>query len=380
MIYLDHAATSWPKPESVYLAMDSFIREKGGNPGRGAHYLARESVKVIEETRHLLALLFNAEDKKNIVFTANVTAALNLALKGTLKQGDHVLISGMEHNAVARPLYALQKQGVELEIVPCSVGGLIDPDEMESLFRSNTRMVCVLHASNVCGSIMPVQEVAKRARKRGILVLVDAAQTAGAYAIDVQTMGIDFLAFTGHKGLLGPPGTGGLYMAPGIEVEPLVFGGTGSKSYLEEQPHILPERFESGTLNSLGLAGLGAGIKYITAYGLDKIRRYEEGLTAKFLQNLVKIPGIKVYGTRDSARHAPVVSFNLEGWNTEEAAFYLESVHSIATRAGLHCAPLAHKVLGTYPHGTVRVSFGIFNTEEEVQQLLDALVEMSKES
>ena len=379
MPYLDNAATSWPKPEEVYQAVDNVARKQGANPGRSGHRMAVAAGQAIEETRVLLAELLNAPDHRRIIFTLNCTDSLNLALKGLLKPGDHVLVDGMSHNSLVRPLKKLEQEGVRVTFVPREPEpGVMSAATLGPLMTKETRLVALTHASNVNGEIQPLQEFGFFAREHGLVFLVDAAQTAGLYPIDVQTDCIDLLAFPGHKSLLGPLGTGGLYIGPGVELDSLREGGTGFSSEDEEQPHDLPYRYESGTPNAPGIAGLGAGVKYLFRRGTDAVRRHEEELIQRFLAGLEEIRDATIYRTRNGAGQAPVVSFNLGGWNPGELGVILDQAFDIQVRSGLHCAPSAHKILGTFPQGTVRVSVGCFNTEEDIDFALDALRQVSR--
>ncbi len=374
MIYLDNAATSWPKPEAVYQTMDTFLREKGANPGRSGHDMAIAAEKVVEETRVLLARLLNAADEKDIVFTLNCTDSLNLALKGFLRPGDQVITSSIGHNSLTRPLRKLEHQQVGVtRLLPCSEEGFVSPRQIEEAIGPNTRLIAVTHASNVSGVTQPIAEFGEVARRHGLVLLVDAAQTVGTLPIDVQAMNVDLLAFPGHKGLLGPPGTGGLYMSKRVQLEPLKEGGTGTLSESEEQPSGRPHMYESGTPNTVGIAGLGAGIRYLMSRTLADIEIHKKALLDRLLDGLAAMPGISVYGPRDRTRRLSVIAFNIEGWSPDEVGAVLDQAFDIKVRTGLHCAPAAHKVLGTYPHGSVRVSVGCFNTIAEIDSLLDAL-------
>ena len=377
MIYLDNAATSWPKPEAVYEAVDRCLRYYGANPGRGGHRLSLQAGRVILETRELLASLFNVPDSSRLVFTANVTEALNLAVKGLLNRGDHVVLTSMEHNALCRPLWAMEEMGVEQTVVRCSPQGRIEPLDLAAALRSNTRLVCVNHASNVVGTIQPIEVIGRITSGRGIALLVDCAQTAGVLPIDVQKCRIDLLAFTGHKGLMGPPGTGGLYIREGIELRPLKQGGTGTSSEMLLQPTAMPERYESGTPNTAGIAGLGAGVKFILEEGLERIRRHEQRLTAQLIEGLRGIKGVQLYGPLDERLQTAVVSFNLVGWEANEVSCRLDQEYDIATRAGLHCVPLAHQTIGTLDSGTVRVSPGYFSQQWDIEEFLRAVSEIA---
>ncbi len=375
LIYLDNAATSWPKPEQTLLAMERYQRIVGGSPGRSAHRLSIEAGRIVMETRDSLARLFGAEDSFQIVFTKNATEALNLAIGGLLSPGDHVITSAMEHNSVMRPLRALESRGMELAVIPCSPEGELNPDDLLPAIKSATKAVVLTHASNVTGTIMPIREIGNIARKHGVILCVDAAQTAGAMPIHVEEMNIDLLAFTGHKSLFGPQGTGGLYIRKGLEkvISPLLLGGTGSRSEFEQQPDFMPDRYESGTPNTLGLAGLGAGIDYILGRGVDNIRDEEIMLTRRFLDGLKSISGINIYGPGDASRQIPVVSFNIDGMMPSDVSLILDEQFGVMSRPGLHCAPAAHRTIGTFPAGTVRFSFGYFNTVEEIDRALKAV-------
>jgi cysteine desulfurase family protein len=379
MIYLDNAATSWPKPESVYQTMDEFLRTKGGNPGRGSHSMAMAARAVVEETRMLVARLINAPDKDRVIFTLNCTDSLNLGLKGLLKSGDHVITSCIGHNSLVRPLRKLARQGVKITRLPPSVkSGVVSAQDIEEAITKDTKLVVVTHASNVSGVIQPIEEYGAITRKHNRLFMVDAAQTAGKYPIDVQASNIDLLAFSGHKGLLGPPGTGVLYVGERVDLDSLREGGTGSHSELEEQPLELPYRYESGTINSVGIAGLGAGLKYIFSEGLEKIRAHEQFLTYSLIKGLSHIPGVTLYTAKDSAKQAPIISFNIEGYEPGEGGAILDQAFDIKVRSGLHCAPAAHKTLGTYPSGTIRLSPGYFNTVEEIDVTLQAIDKIAR--
>jgi cysteine desulfurase family protein len=377
MIYFDNAATSWPKPPRVLEAMSNFMTEVGGSPGRSAHRLSIEAGRIVYEAREVLARLFNVTDPLRVVFGLNATEALNLALQGVLRAGDHVVTSSMEHNSVMRPLRALEETGqVEITVVPCSSQGFLDPGDLESALRSNTRMIVLNHASNVVGSVLPVGEAGSIARRHGALLLVDAAQTAGAYPLDMNSMGIDLLAFTGHKALFGPQGTGGLCMGQRVavaDIEPVKRGGTGSRSEREEQPEFLPDMCESGTPNTVGLAGLLAGAEYVIHEGVERIRAGEVELTRRLMAGLLEIPGVTVYGGHDAELQTANVSFNIEGLAPSEVGLTLDEDYEVMSRVGLHCAPAAHRTIGTFPVGTVRFSLSYFNTTDEVDEALMAV-------
>lgn len=377
MIYFDNAATSWPKPQEVWQAMEHCIKDAGANPGRAGHRMALEAGRLVDEARELLAGLFNVSHGDRVVFTLNATEALNLALKGLLRSGEHVVTSSMEHNSVTRPLYVLQGRGVEVTKVPCAGDGSLNIKDLEAALRKNTRAIVITHASNVAGTLMPVGDIGALARERGIIFIVDGAQTAGVFELDVSSMNIQLLAFPGHKGLYGPPGTGGLYIAEGIELAPLKEGGTGTQSALPGQPGELPQRFESGTLNSVGIAGLAAGLKFINNEGREKIHSHEMALAGRFLEGAGAVKGLKVYGPRELSRRGPVVSFALEGRGAGKVGAVLDQEYGIACRAGLHCSPDAHRTLGTFEQSLVRFSFSFFNKPGEIDEALGALAEIA---
>ncbi|MFZ5827488.1 MAG: aminotransferase class V-fold PLP-dependent enzyme [Bacillota bacterium] len=372
MIYLDNAATSWPKPPAVKRAVLEALDE-AGNPGRSGHALALASARRVLAAREALAQLLGAPDPARIALTANATGALNLAITGLLRPGDRVVTTAVEHNSVMRPLRALQHQGVELEVVRCSPDGRVDPADVARALRKKTRLLVATHASNVLGAIQPVNELGRLAREAGTLFLVDASQTAGALEIDLASLPVDLLAFTGHKALLGPQGTGGLYLREGLELEPLTRGGTGSASELEEQPEFAPDRYESGTPNVPGLAGLAAAAEYLVAHGVAAVRTREVALTERFLAGLREIPGVVVYGPAEATARTGLVSLNLRGVSSSMLSQALEEGFGVLTRAGLHCAPAAHRTAGTYPDGSVRFSFGAASTSADVDGALEAL-------
>ncbi|MGI6126709.1 MAG: aminotransferase class V-fold PLP-dependent enzyme [Planifilum sp.] len=377
MIYLDNAASTWPKPEGVIRAVTECLEEAGANPGRSGHRMAARASRILGDARRELASLFGIRDPNNILFFANATQAINQALKGFLQPGDHVVTTGWEHNAVARPLEAMRREGrIGVTVIPASPGGAVDPAEVERAIQRETRLIVATHGSNVTGAVMPVEEIGALARKRGVRFLVDAAQTAGNLPIDVETMGIDMLAFPGHKGLYGPQGTGGLYVNPEVSLSPLIQGGTGSRSEQLEHPRGRPEGFESGTPNTPGIAGLAAGVRFVRETGIQKIHRKEMHMAETLRSALSEMEGIAVYTPQGS--RLPVVAFNLEGLDSLEVAAILDTHYDIAVRAGFHCAALAHRSLGTESTGAVRASFGYFNREADVDALLAALQEIRK--
>ncbi|WP_026895553.1 aminotransferase class V-fold PLP-dependent enzyme [Clostridiisalibacter paucivorans] len=378
MIYLDNAATTFPKPRRVYDAVMYAMVDYGANPGRSGHKLALQAGRKIYETRETLAKLFNIDNPMNIVFTCNATESLNLGINGLLNSGDHVITSSMEHNSVLRPLNGLKNLGIETSIIQCDKEGNIDVSKIERAIKENTKAIVMTHASNVTGTIFPIKDIGKIAKKHNIIYMVDSAQTAGVYDLDVKDMNIDLLAFPGHKGLLGPQGTGGLYIREGIDLAEMKKGGTGSKSNEIEQPKILPDRYESGTSNTPGIAGLNDGVNYIVEKGMENIRRHEENLTKRFISGLESIKEITIYGPSDLEKRASVISMNIKDFDSSEVSYILDSSFDIATRSGLHCAPLAHKTLGTMNIGTVRFSIGPFNTEEDIDQAINAVYLISK--
>lgn len=377
-IYLDNAATTYPKPEAVYEAMDHFARHIGGNPGRSGHHRSLESGREVLRAREAICELFSVKDPSRVIFTKNATEALNAAIQGLLRKGGHAVITSLEHNSIWRPLEAMRRDGLATyTIVDCEEDGRLDLKRLEEAFLPSTRLLACTHASNVLGNLLPVEDMAEIAAARGVAFLLDAAQTAGRVEINPESMGITHLAFTGHKELFGPQGTGGLYIAPGWEMEPLSYGGTGSRSESSVQPDFLPDRYESGTLNGHGLAGLRAGVEFVLMHGLKEIRRHEEELTERLLQGLDEIPGATFYGPRSWEKRLGIVSFNLTGFTSSELASLLDDDYGICVRSGLHCSPLSHSTLGTLRIGVVRASFSYLNTSEDVDALLRALQEIA---
>jgi cysteine desulfurase/selenocysteine lyase len=370
---LDNAATSWPKPESVLQEITASIREYGANPGRGGHRMAIRASEKVYECRQNLADLFGITDPLQIVFTSNATESLNIGLKGWLRPGDHVITTSLEHNAVARTLFSLSRSSIQWTPITCAADGSLDVSDIQNAIKKNTRMICTLHASNVTGTIMPIREIGRVAREAGIVFMVDSAQTAGDIPIDVAEDHIDILAFTGHKGLLGPQGIGGLYIRPVIDLNPLKEGGTGSLSESFWQPDFLPDRYESGTLNTPGIAGLNEGVKYILQTGINNIRSHEKQLTAYMLHGLQEIKNVKVYGTDDPDQRTGVLSITIKGKDCNEVCCELDEKYEIAVRGGIHCAPLAHKIIGTASIGTIRFSIGVFNTMQDIDSALKAV-------
>jgi cysteine desulfurase/selenocysteine lyase len=375
--YLDNAATSFPKPEAVYAAMDRAARTSLANPGRAGHRMAIASERILDDGRHRLNQIFHGKDPEHFVFTLNCTDALNIALKGTLNPGDHVVTSDLEHNSVSRPLRALELAGViSLTRIAADGGGTIDPDMIRRAIMPKTRLVALTHCSNVLGTVQPIAEIGKLVRERDLLFVVDAAQTAGVVPIDVQAMQIDLLAFPGHKSLMGPTGTGALYVGPRATLRPWREGGTGGDSSSETQPKEFPYHLEGGTPNVLGVAGLIAGIQYVEERGLDAIHRHEVELVERLWRRLDEIDGVTVFGHRDHTRRVGTISFRNEALPASELGGILDQAFDIAIRPGLHCAPYIHRAIGTFPDGTARVSPGPFNTAEEIDRLADALSEI----
>ena len=377
-LYFDNAATSWPKPEAVYKAPEIQMRQACGNPGRSGHTRTLEADRLIYLAREAVGQLFNVNNPARIVFTLNATDALNIAIKGILESGDHVLHTAIDHNSVLRPLGKLRRSGmVSVDLVPCDNEGYPDLGFLESAFRKNSRLLIINHASNVTGTIVPLEEMINLAHEHGVKVLVDAAQTAGSITIDAKKLGIDMIAFTGHKGLLGPSGTGGLYVREGIDLDSLREGGTGSQSELDIHPESMPERLEAGTLNSPGLAGLLEGIKFITETGIDRIRKEEIESRSYLYSSLSDINGIKLYGPEESKKCSCLLSFTIDNADSGEVGYILENNYGILCRTGLHCAPLAHQAIGTFPAGTVRLSPGFFTGKDDIDYLAKALQEIT---
>ncbi len=377
--YLDNAATSFPKPETVYQAMDAFARTSLANPGRAGHKMALASERILDDGRHLLnQLLHGGKDPERFVFTLNCTDALNMAFKGVLTEGDHVITTDLEHNSVSRPLRAMELAGrISLTRIPADSGGTIDPDAVRKAITRETQLIALTHASNVLGTIQPIAEVGRLAREHDVLFLVDAAQTAGVVPIDIQSMSIDLLAFPGHKSLLGPTGTGALYAGPRARIQPWREGGTGGDSASETQPCDLPYSLEGGTPNVLGVAGLAAGIRYVQERGLKVIHDQELDLIERLWRRLDEMPAYQVFGHRDRDRRVATLSFRSEMLPAAEIAGILDQAFDIAVRPGLHCAPYIHRSLGTFPDGTVRVSPGPFSTTEDIDRLARALAEIA---
>lgn len=377
-IYLDNAATSYPKPDIVIDTMANYMKKVGATAGRGAYKNAMEADKLIFNCRKMICKLFNGSDPKKVIFTSNITESLNLVISGLLKRGDHVITSSIEHNAVRRPLKTLERdRGIQISMVPCTSSGITNPADVEKLIRPNTKLIIFTHASNVIGTIQPITEIGKIAKKHHISLLIDSAQTAGAYPIDVVRDNIDYLAFTGHKSLLGPTGTGGLLVNCDTCMSPLKSGGTGGNSKHPYQPEGFPTKYESGTPNVAGIIGLGEALNYIFSVGVDKIRKTEEELVEYALKKLSEVDGIEIYGPKNTQKIVGVISFNIKNIPVEEIAQELDHKYDIAVRIGLHCAPTAHSVIGTVDRGTVRIGIGYFNKKKHIDMLVKALKNIS---
>ena len=378
-IYLDNAASTWPKPPEVIRAMSECVEEYGANPGRGGHKLSMKASKAVYGTRVKLAQLFGIRNPNDIFFMVNATQALNQAIKGFCKPGMHIITTSLEHNSVRRPLEFMKREhGVEITYVKPDVDHSVSLEAIKEAIRPETALIVVTHGSNLLGTIAPIAEIGRLAREHHITYLVDAAQTAGVLPIHVEEMKIDMLAFPGHKGLYGPQGTGGLYVRSDISLVPLLHGGTGGQSELADQPETRPDRYESGTLNTPGIAGLGAGVEFVLQTGVDTIREKEWKLTQLALEKLEQIQGVHVYGPERHTERLAVIPLTMDGVEASELAYILDQQYNIAVRAGFHCTPLAHETVGTSETGAVRISFGYFNNEEDVQTLIVALKEIQE--
>lgn len=379
MIYLDSAATSYHKPDGVARAVAEAISHMG-NPGRGAHEASLDASRVVYGTREKMAELFGAEEASQIVFTANSTESLNIAIQGLLDPGNHVITTVMEHNSVLRPLYLCQQRGVSLTILPFSAAGTVTTEAIEAVIRSNTRMIVCTHGSNLTGDLNDLEAIGRVCKKHHLLFVVDASQTAGVFPIQMDSMNIDVLCFTGHKSLMGPQGTGGMCVRKGVRIRPLLVGGSGIDSYSKIHPQVMPTALEAGTLNAHGIAGLSAALDFIKKVTPDVIRQREEELTRRFVSQIKSIPGVKLYGNYEQFPRAPILSLNILDYDSGEIADALAQDYGIMTRAGAHCAPLMHEALGTKSQGAVRFSFSYFNTEEEIDQAANAIRELAEEA
>jgi len=378
MVYLDNAATSYPKPDMVLEEMNRCMKYFCANPGRGGHEMSIKSGKAVTETREIVSGFFNIHNSLQLGFTKNATEALNAAIIGFLKDGDHVVTTSLEHNSVIRPLKTLERDnGVQLTIIKADKKGQVNIDDFRKSFKKNTSMVVCTISSNVNGIILPVKEIAKVAKENEAVFLLDASQGAGHVSIDVEDMNIDMLAFPGHKGLMGPQGTGGLYVREGLKIKPMMQGGTGSMSENVYQPDIMPDMLESGTLNTPGIIGLGFGVRFINSFGLDNLRLYKQMLTKRLIDGISCIKGLSIYSPDEMEYNSGIAAVNIEGCESTEVSDILDREYGIATRAGLHCSPLAHETLGTTRKGVVRFSVGCFNSIDEIDYTLNALEKIS---
>ncbi|HHV11369.1 MAG TPA: aminotransferase class V-fold PLP-dependent enzyme [Clostridiales bacterium] len=378
MIYFDNAATSLHKPDSVADAVYAAIRNIGSY-GRGSHQASLEAGRVIYAARELLSKLFHVKDCSRIAFTSNATESLNIAIKGLVHPGGHVITTVLEHNSVLRPLYEREAKGAEITIIKSDPLGNINIDDIESHIRENTKMVVCTHSSNLTGNLVDIKKIGDLCKARKLLFVVDAAQTAGVFPIDVEEQKIDVLCFTGHKGLLGPQGTGGIYVREGISVSPLKSGGSGSSTFLKTHPMVMPECLEAGTLNGHGIAGLYAGVSYILDKGVDNLRRKELELMRQFYDGIKEIPDIKIYGDFFARERSAIVALNIGEYDSASVCDQLAEAYGIYTRAGGHCAPLMHQALGTKEQGAVRFSFSHFNTRDEVELGIKAIKDLAME-
>ncbi|MFC6334334.1 aminotransferase class V-fold PLP-dependent enzyme [Paenibacillus septentrionalis] len=375
-IYLDHAATSWPKPDSVIDAVAETMRLYSANPGRGSHAMAVQASRILFNGRKQLAKLLNIANPNDIAFTHNTTMGLNMAIKGFVKPGDHVITSSIEHNSVRRPLYNLEQKGIEVTYIDADERGNYNLDQLKASMKSNTTLVVVNHSSNLLGTIMPIKEISEIVHQHDAKLLVDGAQSVGIIPIDVQQLGIDMLAFPGHKGLLGPQGTGALYISPEIDLQPLMQGGTGSQSEAPHQPLVRPDRYEAGTQNTAGIAGLTAGVAYIQKQGVDQIYRHEWELSQRLLEGLMGIDGVQCLGPALGEPRTGIVSFYVPHIDPSEMAFILDQHYHIAVRSGFHCTPTAHAAAGTNERGAVRASVGVQTTVKDIDALVFAVKEI----
>lgn len=378
MRYLDNAASSWPKPPSVIEAMTNSLADSAAGPGRGSHSMAIKASRVLFEARKNAAKLFGIRNPNDIAFQMNTTMALNLAIKGFVRDGDHVVCTMMEHNSVRRPLeYLKRTRNVSVTYVPADHRGNVQAADVAAAIRPETTLCVVAHSSNLLGTIIPVPEIGALCRSKGVRLLVDAAQSAGILPIHVDQMGIDMLAFPGHKGLLGPQGTGGLYIHPEIELEPLMHGGTGSQSEEIDQPHVRPDRYEAGTQNTVSIAGLNAGIKFVMEQTVDAIYQKEWLLTQRLMEGLMQINGIQLLGPEIGQAKTGIVAFNVKEADSSEIAFILDQTFGIAVRSGYHCTPLSHESIGTLKQGAVRASVGYYTTNDDVDALIEAMKQIA---
>ncbi len=378
MIYLDNAATTFPKPESVYRAMDEFLREKGANPGRAGHRMSVEAEQEIEKARVTASRFLGIKKPERMIFTYNATDALNMGIKGLLSEGDHVITSKLEHNSVSRPLKGLENRGIiTVTWIDNCVEGFINTDDITSAVRPNTKLIVCTHASNVLGTIQPIKEIGEVARNNNLIFMLDAAQTVGVCNIDVEDLYVDMLAFTGHKGPFGPPGSGGLYVGERVELNAWREGGTGFEPETLSQPDSLPYKLESGTPNSVGIIGLKTGIEFCIKEGIDNIRQHERKLTMRLINEFDSDDRFEIYGSLDEGRKVGIMSVNIKGLQPDEVGAVLDNTFNIAVRPGLHCAPFIHRKIGTFPEGMIRISPGYFNTMDEIEETISGLKEIA---
>lgn len=380
-LYLDNAATTYPKPSEVTCAVFNFMSNIGASSGRSSYSNALEADKIVYTCREKLSDFFGFDKPQNVVFTSNITASINILIKSVVKKGWHVITSSMDHNSVLRPLYGLNKANIiDLDVIECSKEGIINIDDFKNKIKDTTKLVVLSHSSNIIGSIQPLHEIGKICKEHNIYFIIDSAQTAGVLPINFNELNCSALAFTGHKSLLGPQGIGGFIISDKMNMEsvPFIEGGTGSSSYSTIQPDYLPDKYESGTLNTPGIAGLEEGINFISNLGLTQIRQKEQLLTSRFIEGLLNIPSIIVYGSLDAKKRTPVVSINSTKISNSELGYTLDNEYGIMARTGLHCAPLAHKTIGTFPEGTLRFSFGPFNNIKDIDYTLYAIMSIIK--
>jgi len=378
-IYLDNGATSYPKPEEVYTFMDQFYRKFGVNPGRSGYDLCMEAGEVVEETRQMMTSFFNGTDPNRLCFSCNSTDALNIIIFGMLQKGDHAISTTVEHNSVLRPLYHLSQNGVEVDLIPFDEKGFVHPDDFKDKFKENTKLVIVNHASNVIGTIQPIKEIGEICRKNGVPFAVDVSQSAGKIPVDIEKLNADIVAFTGHKSLLGPTGIGGLYVREGIEIRHTRAGGTGVRSAVRTHLYEYPYRLEYGTHNTVGIAGLHAGVKWIQDKGMEKLHDHEMQLTTLLRDGLKDVEGITLYCQDNLMNHISIFLFNVDGFEALNTGTMLDVDYNIACRTGLHCAPLVHEQLGLIEiHGGVRFGIGPFNTEEHTRTAINAVKEIAQ--
>ena len=376
-IYLDNAATTYPKPSEVTYAVFNFMNSIGASPGRGGYSSALEADRIVYSCREKLSEFFGFDKPQNVIFTSNITTSINILVKSVVKKGWHVITSYMDHNSVLRPLYGLNKANIiDLDVIECSKEGILNIEDFKSKIKHNTKLVILSHSSNIIGSIQPIKEIGTICKENDIYFIIDTAQTAGVLSINFNELNCSALAFTGHKGLLGPQGIGGFIINDKMNMNsvPFIEGGTGSLSYSTVQPDYLPDKYESGTLNTPGIAGLKEGINFINNFGLTQIKEKEEFLTSRFIEGLLNIPSIAVYGPLNAQKRTAAISINSTKISNSELGYALDTEYGIMVRTGLHCAPLAHKTIGTFPEGTIRFSFGPFNDIKDIDYALYAVM------